>query len=477
MIETIIHNFQSTTIFYFGVLNTFYIFLLISAFITIFSRINKFENKRINVLLQSESVPTIGLIVPNYNEEGNIIFCVQALLNLSYRRKQVIIINDGSIDNSMEILKSTFKLTYVHRGYLEKITTAPVRGYYHSLLYPNLIVIDKENGGRADAINVGINACTSDYFLTIDADTVIDDKYMTYLMRHIIINPNYAGYGACIRVANGCTVGIAGIEKVGFPKTYWGGLQAVEYLRAFYLGRMGFELIGGGMIISGAFSIYPTKFARDVVGGFFVRTLGEDLEMCTHTKKEKYKLHLNAHTSYVPEPVCWTEVPETYRDFAKQRTRWQIALMEVVWKHRALFFNPRYGWAGMVSYPYLVFGEFISPIIEFLSYFVVIVGACIGMFDSTYFTLFMLFTLGFSLILNINCCLIEIFSFRKYFKGTDIAKMFLFSFLELFGFRQLYLWWRLKAFVKIFQPRDIWWAGWKKSGFTAMKTEGERGKN
>ncbi len=476
MIQTIIHNYQDTVIYYFTAVNMFYIILLINAFFTIFLRMRKFENKRIDQLLQSEAVPAIGIIVPNYNEEGNVIFCIQALLNLSYRCKQIIIVNDGSTDKSLEILKSTFKLTYVHRGYIETIKTATVRGYYHSLIYPNLTVIDKENGGRADAINVGINACSSDYFLTIDADTVIDNYYMTFLMRHIIINPQYAGYGAAIRVANGCTVGLSGIESIHFPRTYFGGLQAVEYLRAFYMGRMGFEPFGGGMLISGAFSIYRTNFARTIVKGFDTNTLGEDLEMCTHTKRERYIRHMNPKTSYVPQPVCWTEVPENYRDFAKQRTRWQIALMEVVWKHRGMFFNPRYGWAGMVSFPYLVLVEFLAPLIESLSYLAILVAACFGIFDWGYYVLFFLITWGFTFIININCCLIEVLSFKKYFSYKDIQRMFLYSFMENLGFRQLYLWWRLKAFFEIFQSRESWWAGWKKSGFTAMKVEGERGK-
>ncbi|MCH9609228.1 MAG: hypothetical protein S4CHLAM45_04550 [Chlamydiales bacterium] len=475
MLEKIIFNYQNSVIIYYTVINAFYIFLLVGAFITIFSRMHKFESSRIEILLKSESVPSIGIIVPNYNEEGNVIFAVQALLNLSYRNKQIIIVNDGSTDASLEILKTTFQLTYVHRAYLEKIPTAKVRGYYHSLTHPELIVIDKENGGRADALNVGINACHSDYFLTIDADTVIDDEYMTYLIRHILVNPQYAGYGACIRVANGCTVGISGIEEVGFPKTYWGGIQAIEYLRAFYMGRMGFEPLGGGLIISGAFSIYPTEFARGI-GGFNPHTLGEDMDMCTHIKKEKYLHKENPHTSYVPQPICWTEVPETYRDFSKQRTRWQIALMEVVWKYRTMFFNPRYGWAGMVCFPYLVFGEFFSPILELFSYAIIILAAIFGIFDWHYYILFFLVTWGFTFILNIQCALIEILSFKKYSTFKDIRRMILYGFLENLGFRHLYLWWRLKAFFKIFQSRESWWAGWKKSGFTAMKIEGERGK-
>lgn len=476
MMRTIIQNYFDSVIYYFIVVNSFYIILLLNAFFTIFLRLRKFENKRIDLLLQSESVPTIGIIVPNYNEEGNVIFCVQSLLNLSYRPKEIIIVNDGSTDKSLEILKTTFQLTYVHKGYIEKIKTAPVRGYYHSLLYPNLIVIDKENGGRADALNVGINACHSDYFLTIDADTVIDDHYMIYLMRHLVVNPQYAGYGAAIRVANGCTVGLGGIEKIGFPKSYWGGLQAVEYLRAFYLGRMGFEPFGGNLIISGAFSIYPTHFARDIAGGLDTQTLGEDMEICAHIKKERYLRKLNPRTSYVPQPVCWTEVPEDYRTFAKQRTRWQIALMQVIWKYKGMFFNPRYGWAGMVCHPYLVLVEFLAPLIELLTYLALILALIWGVFAWQTYMLFFLVTWGFTYILNISCCLIEVFSFKKYFSFRDIGRMFLFGFLENIGFRQIYLWWRIKAFFKIFQPREMWWAGWKKSGFTAMKVEGERGK-
>lgn len=280
-------GYQNSVIIYYWAINGFFIFLLINAFFVIFSRYKKFESQRLDILHQVEDLPSIGIVIPSYNEEDNVIFAIHALLNLSYRNKQITIVNDGSSDNSMEILKSTFKLTPVHRAYVETIPTVPVKTYYHSLLYPELVVIDKDNGGRADAINVGINASKTDFILTLDADTIIDNNEMSRMLRYIFTKPSVAGFGASVRVANGCHVALRGITHVGFPKTYFGGIQAVEYLRAFYLGRMGFDPLGGSLIISGAFSIYETDYVRKI-GGFDTHTLGEDMELCTHLKKMRY---------------------------------------------------------------------------------------------------------------------------------------------------------------------------------------------
>ena len=418
-------------------------------------------------------MPSISIIAPAYNEGANIIFSIQGLINLSYRNKTVIAINDGSTDDTLDIMKRTFKLTQVHRSYTETIPTQPVVAYYHSLIYPNLIVIDKINGGKPDSVNAGINATTPDYILTMDADSLIDSTELNRMLRYSFMLPEVEGFGASVRVANGCTIELHGITKVDMPQSFLGRIQAVEYLRAFYMGRMGFEFLGGPLIISGAFGIYRTSIVRRE-GGYDNTTLAEDMEMVLKYKKGRYLHHENPRTGFIPEPACWTEIPERWKILGRQRTRWQIGVMQVLWKYRSMLFNPRYGLTGLISYPYFFFGEMLSPLAEVTGYLLIPVSLIFHISTWQFMLFFFSITIGISFLFTISSCLLEVWLFKKYNSFDHLRKMIYYAFIENFGFRQVHLYWRFRAFFKIFKKQSASVKDMEKTGFTGQSLEGVR---
>lgn len=461
--RTLILALQNWILVYFWGLNTIYFLLISSSFIYIFFCTRRIESGRMELFLKSEGLPTLGIIVPAYNEAGGIVFSVQSILNLQYSNKTIIVVNDGSTDDSMHILKTTFQLRHVHRAYIEQIKTKQVLEYYHSLLHPNLIVIDKLNGGKSDAINVGINACTSDYILTIDADTIIDNFELSRMLRFMATRPHIQAFGASVRVANGCEIKPQGITKIAFPTSYLGGVQAVEYLRAFYLGRMGWEPLQGSLIISGAFTLFKTESLKQL-NGYATDMLGEDMEIVVRFKKEQYQNKQSPQTGFIAEPVCWTEVPENLKVLGSQRSRWQVGVIQALWTHRSLLFNPKYGITGLFTYPYFFFGEMLSPIVECLGYLVILSSLILQISSVSFILSFITITLGLTFLLNVLCSLIEILFFRKYFKFSHIWKMVLFSFLENIGYRQLTVYWRLRGFFRVFK-KTTGWKDMKKAGF------------
>ncbi|MFN0065979.1 MAG: glycosyltransferase family 2 protein [Chlamydiales bacterium] len=472
MIELIIIT-QRLLVTYFFIINGFYLFLLVGSIFSIFSRFRKIQSERLDVLLSSEGLPSVTIIAPAFNESRNIIFCIQSLINLSYRNKAIIAVNDGSTDDTLDILKNTFRLTRVHYAYEQPIPTKPIVGYYHSLLYPNLVVVDKINGGKADSVNAGINAAQSDFCLVMDADSIIDSKELNRLLRYSFTHPEIDGFGASIRVANGCSVELQGITKIDMPKSFLGGIQAVEYLRSFYFGRMGFEFLGGPLIISGAFGLYRRSILLRVKG-FDNNTLGEDMEMCLRYKKSRYLEKENPRTGFIPEPVCWTEVPETWKILGRQRTRWHVGIIQVMWRYRGMFFNPRYRLAGLISYPYFLFGEVLSPIFEAYGYLTIFLTLFFGVNTLRFALIFFTMTIGITLLYTFSSCVIEMWLYRKYQSFKHMWKMIFYSLAEHFGFRQISIYWRLRAFIKILKKPSASFKDMQKTGFTAMQFEGER---
>lgn len=464
---------QNVLLIYFLAVNIFYIFMLISCFFAILPRYRKIQSQRVELLLSAEGLPSLSIIVPAYNEKTNIIFCLQTLLNLGYRNKTIICVNDGSTDETLDIIKTTFKLTHVHLPYQSVIPTEMVKGYYHSLTNRNLVVIDKVNGGKPDALNAALNATTSDYLLAIDADSLIDGTELNRLLRYTFTLPEIEGFGGSVRVGNGCTVEMWGITKVELPKTFLGKIQAVEYLRAFYFGRMGYEYVGGPLIISGAFSLYSTSIVKDA-GGYYRNTFAEDMEMVARYKKYRYLTKKNPKTGFIPEPICWTEVPETWKILGRQRTRWQIGILQVIWLYRSMIFNPKYGVAGMITYPYFVLSEAISPIVEVLGYFLMIATLVFAIGTWQFVLFFFIVTTGITFLFTISSCLIEAWIFRKYNTIKQLWIMVFYAFIENFGFRQAHLYWRLRAFFRIFKRQSPAVKDMSKMGFTGAKLEGLR---
>jgi cellulose synthase/poly-beta-1,6-N-acetylglucosamine synthase-like glycosyltransferase len=319
-------------------------------------------------LMTETSAPPISILTPAYNEEAGIVDSVLAFLSLEYPNLQVIVINDGSKDKTLEKLKDRFDLEPVNLVIRNQIKTKPVRAAYQSLKDPRLIVVDKENGGKAEALNVGLNVCRTPLVCCVDADSLIDRHALLRMVEPYLYDESHViGVGGTVHLANGCLVKEGKVQKAELPASWIARFQVLEYLRAFLFGRMGFNRLGGNLIISGAFGL----FLRDAIiqaGGYTRDTVGEDMEIVVRLHKAMREARKKYRIIYIPDPVCYTEAPETFAILRKQRDRWQRGLIETLERHKDMFFNPRFGRVGFIVFPFFVFFEFLGPLIEFFGY-------------------------------------------------------------------------------------------------------------
>lgn len=455
---------QFFILIYFLWLNGIYCVLLFFAIKYSYQDHRQSELEDISQLMQSNSLPTISFIVPAHNEAQTIERSVRTLLQLTYRYKQLIVINDGSTDLTLDILKHTFKLAKIPPFYIHHVKSQPVLGYYQSREYANLLVIDKMAGGsKADASNAGLNACSSPYVVVMDSDTLIVDSEFNCLIRPFLMNPKTIAIGAILRVVNDCRVGPNRIEEVVFPTYFLSGMQCLEYLRAFYFGRMGWNWARGNMIVSGGFGLFNTN-ALVEVGGYDSKSLAEDMEMVVHLHYTAHQDNRDYNIEFLPNPVAWTEVPEDWRSLANQRERWHRGLIQTLKRYRKMCFNPRFGWEGMVTFPFYVFGEMLAPIIEMTGYFIIIFCYIFGLLNWQFFWLFLGVAWGLMSLFSISSILIEELTFRRYSSVKNITQMILFAILENFGYRQMTVYWRVKAF---FRPKGgkHKWVAIKRKGF------------
>jgi cellulose synthase/poly-beta-1,6-N-acetylglucosamine synthase-like glycosyltransferase len=325
-------------------------------------------------LRESGLAPPISIIVPAYNEGKSIIESVRSLLALDYPALEVVVVNDGSKDDTLESLISEFKLERTPRVYWQRIKSKPVRGIYWGPSRPNLWVVDKENGRKADAANAGINLASAPYVCVIDGDSVVEREAMAAMMHAIV--PHSAetvAAGGTIRIVNGCAVSGGVVTSVGTPRTFLGASQVLEYLRAFLFGRVAWGELGSLMIVSGAFGI----FRKDVlveIEGFRHDTVGEDMDLVVRMHRRLRRTGRPYRIAFVPDPVCWTECPESLKSLRGQRERWQRGLGETLDHNNEMLANPRFGRIGLVAMPYFMAFEYLAPILEVAGYVILPVG-------------------------------------------------------------------------------------------------------
>ncbi len=385
--------------------------------------------------------PPISVLVPAYNEETTITTSIHSLLQLDYPDFEVVVINDGSKDKTLDVLKRDFDLQPFPEAYWSRVDTKPVRGVYRSKQHANLRVIDKENGGKADALNVGINSSRSPLFCAIDADSILQRDSLRRVLEPFLEDPYTVASGGTVRIANGCQVSGGFLTKVDLPSHPLALVQIIEYLRAFLFGRMGWAAIHGVLIISGAFGL----FRKDAViraGGYNPKTLGEDMELVVRLhrffreRREQYSIH------FIPDPICWTEAPESLKVLKGQRIRWQRGLAESLTLNRSLFFSRNGGAPGWGAYIFMTVFEWWGPLLEVLGYAIMTFLFLIGQISGHAFLIFMgmAFALGF--LLSMNALLLEEITFHLYPRFSQIGRLMLAAVLENFGFRQLVSLWR-----------------------------------
>jgi cellulose synthase/poly-beta-1,6-N-acetylglucosamine synthase-like glycosyltransferase/phosphoglycerol transferase MdoB-like AlkP superfamily enzyme len=418
---------------------------------------NKFTDYRL--LASSEHVPSVSILAPAYNEGKSIVENVRSLLAIFYTNLEIIVINDGSKDDSLERLIKEFDLELSDIFVDAIIPTKEIKGIYKSRkkIYKKLIVIDKENGGKADALNAGINISSKNYFICIDVDCILEQDALLKMVKPFMeqTNKRVIATGGVIRVANSCEVEQGKIIKVRLAKEYLPRMQILEYIRAFILGRMAWSRLNGLLIISGAFGAFDKEIAI-AAGGYNSNTVGEDMELVVRMRRYMEEQRLDYVIRYIPDPLCWTEVPNNYAILERQRNRWFRGTFQTLKIHRVMFFNPKYRVLGMVSYPYWFIFELCAPIIEFFGFFAFICFAITGYIDWSFFFVFFFFIICFAYLYSLFAILMEVYSFNQYKRRVDIFRLLLTALSEPFYFHPFIVWSGIRGLVNLIANENGW---------------------
>ena len=400
--------------------------------------------------------PRISVIAPAFNEELSIAQSVQSLLSLQYPDLEVIVVNDGSKDRTIDILHDRFDLVPAAREIDLALHHTRVIGTFGSPRHDNLLVVDKENGRKADAINAGISYSTGDLICVIDSDSVIDPEGLLRAVQPFMEGDgSVITVGGSIRIANGCTIRQGHVEHVGTGREWLPLFQTLEYFRAFLGGRVAAARLSMLLLISGAFGL----FRRDVLleaGGYQHDSLGEDLELLVRLQRIAFEKKRPHTIAYLPEICCWTEAPSNIVGIRNQRTRWQQGGLQVFFKHRVMLFNPKYGRLGMIAFPLLALEDLIGPVVELLGYVLIIVGLVFGILNPAAAVVYFLLTCVFGSLLTAGVLIIEECQPRPVFGPKDLWWLLMAAVVENFGYRQVIQYCRLRGVIHFMKKKTTW---------------------
>ena len=442
---------------YFGVMNTILAILLAASLVAILRHIQRIKYSPIKDFHASPHTPPISVLIPVYNEEKVVARSVTAALAADYPLFEVIVINDGSLDDTFAILTEKFQLKKIDRVYREFLKTKNVKGFYVSEKTPNLLVIDKERGGKSDALNCGINASRSPYFCSVDADSLLEKDALIRIMSPVIESSvPVVACGGVVRVLNGVKLkDEITIQEIDLPDYRVILFQIVEYIRGFMFGRVGWNTLNSLLILSGAFSLFHKQTVIDA-GGFKVGNVSEDMEMIVRLHRHKLTQGKPYRIRFVSDPICWTEVPETMKMLARQRRRWHGGLIQSICENREMLFNLKFGTIGMVIMPYYVLFEIIGPLVEVTGYFVVFLSYIVGIIDVRFLMLFLTLAILYGVFLSTAGIFLEELTYRRYPKWRHLFRLLLYGVLENFGYRQINSVWRFQALIRYLCGNREW---------------------
>ena len=469
-------DFNYFIVFYSLAVNGSYLILLACSLIALVRQAKYWRLKKNSFLFRPRILPGISVIAPAYQEEASIIESANSLLNLHYPNYEVIIVNDGSTDNTLQRLIQHFQLEKVDRFIPQRLQTKPIRAIYTSRLLPKLVVIDKANGGKADALNVGINTSQKEYFCGIDADSLLEKDSLIKLASVVAESPHEPlAVGGNIFPINGCRVDKGTLTKINIPRSHLARFQTIEYLRAFMAGRLGWSQLKSLLIISGAFGLFNKDRVVEV-GGYLTSseryekdTVGEDMELVVRLTRHMREKKLPYSILYSFNANCCTEVPDTLSVLYKQRDRWQRGLIDILFFHRTMQLNPRYGRIGLLSMPYFFLFELLGPFLEMQGYLMVLAALLLGLLDFNLALLLFLSTILLGLLVSFFALAIA-GKENDYFPGPYMATMLLYAFGENFGVRQMISLWRVTGFISALRQTTDW-GNMERKGFRP-KTDG-----
>lgn len=449
---------------YFLLLQGSYLILLLISSVSVLRYRRIVDHEHWRGIIQSPLTLPISLIAPAYNEERTIVESVRSLLSLEYPEYEVIVVNDGSRDATLETLIEHFELQAIPASIEYAIPCQPIRHVYRSARYPRLVVVDKENGGKADALNAGIMLAAHPLFCAMDADSLLEGNALLRITRPFLEHPETVAVGGIVRIVNGCRVEHGQVKEVGLSGNPLVIFQHVEYLRAFLFGRVGWSALGTLLIISGAFGVFKRQTVLDI-GGYHHDTVGEDFELVVRMHRRLREQKIRYRIVFLPDPVCWTEAPETLRVLGRQRNRWQRGLIDTLKMHWRMGLNPRYGRVGLLAMPYFVIIELIGPVIEMFGYLFVMIAFFLNLINPPFFLLFLTLAVLLGTVLSVASVVLDEVAYQRFPRLSQLLTLVAFALMENFGYRQLTVWWRVRAFLDYWRGNKSW-GTMERRGFT-----------
>lgn len=458
------------------VLVFFYLFIAIFSINETRSHLRRNDFSDYKALAVSSNAPGVSIIAPAYNESHTIIENVRSLLSIHYEKLEIIIVNDGSKDDSMEKLISAYKLVKIPYFVNEQISARKIRGIYKSAApaFHKLIIIDKENGGKADSLNAGVNIASNDLIVAIDVDCILEQDALLKIVKPFLDSSSVPVIcsGGVIRIANSCEVENGRLVKVHLPREFLPRMQTLEYIRAFLLGRMAWSRLNGLLIVSGAFGAFDKEILIKS-GGYDTRTVGEDMELVVRMRRYMEELNLPYRVKYIPDPLCWTEGPSDYKILGRQRNRWMRGTVETLFAHRQMFLNPNYHLLGMVSYPYWFFFEFLAPLIEFSGFIIFTFLALFHLVNWSFFRTLLFFIISFGYLYSVFGILMETLTYNQYKRRRDILNLLITAFLEPFIFHPFVVWSAIQGYIALYRKKQSWGEMTRK-GFQKNKVQSSK---
>lgn len=446
-----------------------YLVLAILSWIAISRYYNSTHFLLKEILVKSNHILGVSIVAPAFNEETTIVYNVKSLLFQEYPKFEVVIVNDGSTDSTLELLIKEFNLVKVPFFYQEKIPTKPVRGHYKSTnpIYSKLLVVDKLNGkSKADASNAGINSAKFSIFLCTDVDCILRKDTISMLVKPFIENTKKViATGAAIRISNSCEFKDGMLYKSHFPDNFFARFQELEYIRSFLFGRMAWSKINGLLLVSGGLGMFDKETAIEA-GGYWHKSLGEDMDLITrmrklmHEKKEKFLI------IYIPESLCWTEVPASMKVFLRQRVRWARGLIQTLYLHKKIFLNPKYGKTGLIIFPYYVFYEFAVPILEVVGLIVITINLLFFKINYEFLFIVSFFVYLFYIMITLASIFLDQIIYKHYTGIKEVLILMTMVFIEPFVYHPLNIYASIKGYWHFIKQKEQKWGVQVRQGFS-----------
>jgi cellulose synthase/poly-beta-1,6-N-acetylglucosamine synthase-like glycosyltransferase len=455
VLATLLLVYQQFVLAYFATLNLLYAFFgyLGLRSVVVYSR--ELPQVALKDLLERDFYKPVSILVAAHDEEAGIVPSIRSLLSLHYPEFEVVVVNDGSSDRTVDRLVDAFALVDVPQIYQRKLETKPVRRVFRSLRHPNLTVIDKERGGRADATNAALNMARFPLVCQVDADSLLDAEALLRASRLFIEDESVVALGGTVRPMNGAVVREGQVMDVRLPRRWIERFQVLEYARAFFTGRSGWSRFGALLIISGAFGVFKREAVLEV-GGYESDTVTEDMELVMRFHQRYRSEGRPYRIIFTPDPICWTEVPSDLGTLRRQRNRWHRGLWETLWRYRRMTFNPRYGVVGVLGVPYFWLFEAMAPVIEVTGYVVFPVSLLLGVANPAFLALFLLLAVMYGILLSEMAVGIETMLLSRYPRLRDRLALFAAAFLEFVGYHQILAVERFISMFQIRRKRGIW---------------------